>query len=284
MKKGRHPSHRGRPNTKGTEMDSNAAAPPDNPTHRLRRKSIFAVRRCPRPRRWTDVEGEPLGRCTLCGGYSTAWVAGEKVIEFCRACAESALVDLIEVATGESSIAGTKKRTKGSYFDEADAIDSRRVTMKPDPVRHYHVPRWLRKHIKNAAEEGKIMTPSMPETSCDFLMDVAHEIARRIHPDWTFGNRWIDHWGSAQKGTVFVSEPYAITSHITTAMKFADVLDLDFHLSSNSWWNPGQTLRFEFREHGHPDTYSRYVRGPKKKFPTPKAVSKRIELQHHTSN
>ena len=64
-------------------------------------------------------------------------------------------------------------------------------------------------------------------------------------------SRWLDHFGTSKRGDrkTFVSEPYGISlSAMKSIELFAEKCGLEWNISSNSWWNPGETIRIEFWE------------------------------------
>jgi hypothetical protein len=66
---------------------------------------------------------------------------------------------------------------------------------------------------------------------------------------------WLDHWGRCRKGSaaccyaigdILVAEPYNFYSATAKSLDiFCKKLDLEWHVSSNSWWYPGSTVRIE---------------------------------------
>ena len=106
------------------------------------------------------------------------------------------------------------------------------------PVRHEHVPDWLRRRcLKVAGTQHGITTGS-------FVLE--HAI-RHISDDLIPGS-WLDHWGSTRlrNGSVaFVSEPYGLSAtDFRELARFADTLDLEVSISAASEWNPsGGTIR-----------------------------------------
>jgi hypothetical protein len=109
-------------------------------------------------------------------------------------------------------------------------VEARRRLLQPSEVEH-RIPDWFRKRLIRAygCERGL-------RSGADVL-----EHARRAN-GWT----WLDHRGStAWRGqTAFVSEPYNLSA--TELRQIADMCsrcDLHYRVTSNSWWNPGETIR-----------------------------------------
>ena len=114
-----------------------------------------------------------------------------------------------------------------------------RKLLKPTEVRLHHVPNWFRRRLL------KVFGCSHGYTGGWFVLDHA----RKQH----FGDnaRWLDHWGSTKyrSGTAFVSEPYQVSPETVALLdSFAKRIGVDWHLSANSWWYPGWTIRILFCE------------------------------------
>ena len=64
------------------------------------------------------------------------------------------------------------------------------------------------------------------------------------------GYDWLDHWGVTNYygERCFVSEPYNLRSNsLAEAEQFAQEIDCELVVLSNSWWFPGATIRLLFR-------------------------------------
>lgn len=120
-------------------------------------------------------------------------------------------------------------------------IRQAREVLKPTPVRTSHVPTWLKKRLVLASREGKFdVNPAVGLLGSAVL----HTVTEDADDD-----RWLDHWGSTEDESVgmldcFVSEPYYF--HQGSVQAFADLLDLEWVMSPNSWHYPGHTFRLLF--------------------------------------
>lgn len=113
---------------------------------------------------------------------------------------------------------------------QQEFIEKMRALAKPSPVRLHHEPRWLLKRIHKSC--GRSMR----------VWEYAHSER--------FGF-FLDHWGTVDDGKVFVSEPYPTARMIAAADAFSESLGLQIYIRANSHWNPGSTIRLEFRVPPH---------------------------------
>jgi len=119
-----------------------------------------------------------------------------------------------------------------------EQIHLRREVMQPTEVRLHHVPDWLR-----LACLHRLPRPNVPGYRDASGWGVVNDCIRPAG--------WLDHWGSTRLGdrVCFVSEPYSVSAqNVRDIEELASLLDCDWWLSSNSWWNPGSTIRIAFAE------------------------------------
>ena len=127
--------------------------------------------------------------------------------------------------------ANGKKVTEGEKI-RRQILDLRKKTGAVE-VRHHHMPLWFMKaawpHVKHGT--------NWPEWSESVL------------------GLYLDHWGTCERGRVFVNEPYPSPDDHRKHAEVAERLGLELIVSPNSWWYPGWTNRFEFRKRtdGSPD-------------------------------
>ncbi len=111
------------------------------------------------------------------------------------------------------------------------AEDIRKQNETPE-TRLGHFPRWMKSAIRDYMQRERI---------------------RKNHSDYQllmypiFGII-LDHWGTCDKGKVFVNEPY--TDRQLQHKNLADVLKIELTIipQEKSYWYPTQTFRYEFRE------------------------------------
>ena len=122
-------------------------------------------------------------------------------------------------------------------------IDAARRVLQPSPVDLHRVPNWLRLKLL------KLVGSLKPDCGGHGLTDgwsVLQQLRKR------YRCLWLDHCGKTRldDGRVaFVSEPYGLTPEsLVEAEKLATTLDVDFWLTPNSWWYPGNTWRLVFAE------------------------------------
>lgn len=127
----------------------------------------------------------------------------------------------------------TRPKTSQQAAYEARADELRRL-MNPSPVRLHHEPRWLKSMIRDAMRGKNTRIPS-----CASVWDMCIRLGINPH--------FLDHWGSAEKGTVFISEPYLSHYMIHSAAAFASAVGLQLDVSAVSEWNPPRTIRLTFR-------------------------------------
>lgn len=125
---------------------------------------------------------------------------------------------------------------KQADFRRDPVIDELRKTYKPTPVRQHHLPKWFKTKLAN------------------WLKAEGYRPGREPLYVFSYVTEWsLDHWGSSENGQVFVSEPYrSPTTEGAAAMlaknkHIAEILDCDFSELANSYWFPGRTTRYEFR-------------------------------------
>ena len=88
-------------------------------------------------------------------------------------------------------------------------------------VRGNHIPKWLNDACRKAhGRTFKTMT---------------------IHKT----PRWLDHWGSMEKGARFIVEPYSLPVHVMKDLiAFLDAMDVDWRITGEALWHP-MALRIE---------------------------------------
>lgn len=116
-----------------------------------------------------------------------------------------------------------------------------RELMQPSVVLLHHIPKWLIRKLQQARREGRFscQCASMAQSLLDGAVAAAHKNSDTC-------NELLDHWGSTDKGTTFVTEPYHL--NLVAAAEFARIVNLDWCYSANSYWFPGSTFRISFFE------------------------------------
>lgn len=134
-------------------------------------------------------------------------------------------------------------------------LDARKV-LEPGEVKLHVIPIWLSKRI-TAYRRLNCLAPTSSRVWA--LQDAILEIARAagLEPDF----RWLDHWGVSDSGPYscchgknkcFVAEPYGFSTRTALWLDaIADALDLTWHISSNTYWFPGSTIRIILHEKKH---------------------------------
>ncbi len=123
------------------------------------------------------------------------------------------------------------KKSISQEQEDVDRENEARRLLQPSEVNLRHIPNWFRKRL-------------MKVYGCEHGLRAGLDVlghARRVN-DWT----WLDHRGSTtwRGQTAFVSEPYNLTAG--ELQQIADMCErcgLHYHVSANSWWNPGRTIR-----------------------------------------
>lgn len=118
-----------------------------------------------------------------------------------------------------------------------ERIEAARELLKPSPVDLHKVPNWLRRRMLAAfgCHYGNTSGSA-----------VLHHAMRQLAED-----HWLDHWGATTWGNhpAFVAEPYQLwTRDLQSIEQFADRCGIAWHVTPNSWWYPGWTLRVLFYE------------------------------------
>lgn len=120
--------------------------------------------------------------------------------------------------------------------EQTRRIEQARRLLQPTPVQLHRVPNWLRRRLLAAIGCGGGGTSGY---------------AVLAHAERLMGWRWLDHWGaSTYRGQpCFVSEPYHVSADDMAAVaELCRRCNLDSHLSANSWWYPGETIRIAIYE------------------------------------
>jgi len=121
-----------------------------------------------------------------------------------------------------------------------------RQLLRAGAVDLHEVPSWLTQRIR-AYRKAKGLEPVPSGLFQHSLLGIADG-------DFT----WLDHWGESKKGPYtccqtapnFVSEPYSFSSKDARSLDaFCNALGgLEWHVSSDTWWNPGRTVRITIHE------------------------------------
>ncbi len=151
-------------------------------------------------------------------------------------CSMCSTCDVSRVAVVESvapSSPLTPAENRAAAVRQAKLIADARRLLRPSPVRIHHIPNWFRLALLKAY-------------GCDRGDTSAHSVLR--HAEHASGQwwHWLDHWGSTtyHGRPCFVSEPYHLSeADVAAIAELCRRCNLDFHLSSNSWWFPGSTVR-----------------------------------------
>ncbi len=125
--------------------------------------------------------------------------------------------------------------------------DARRL-LKPGEVRLHKMPTWLnRRLVAYRKTQGLDRLP--------LSMLLGHTVPSICGPH---SGGWVDHWGMSDGGPFaccgeapnLVSEPYGFGTETAKALdRFCEALGgLKWHVSSNSWWFPGSTVRIIVHE------------------------------------
>ena len=119
---------------------------------------------------------------------------------------------------------------------QQEIIDRARDLLQPSAVKTGRIPPWLRWKLRAAKREGRIDPAGESDT---WLLQAAVVAAGG-------GGLWMDHWGRTDWNfkDVFVTEPYHFEEE--PVRRFAELLDLDYRVSANSWHYPGSTFRILF--------------------------------------
>lgn len=141
--------------------------------------------------------------------------------------------------------------TKATECWEKYIRDARRLLKPPEVILHI-IPRWLSKRITAYRKKHNIYSASGCKQT-DF-QNVCCHILHQIGID-PYACTWLDHWGTSKGGPYgcckdcFVSEPYGFDftkAKIIEAL--CQALDLTWHVSSDTYWYPGRTVRITIHE------------------------------------
>ena len=135
---------------------------------------------------------------------------------------------------------GTRVNTQEKFIDDA------RRLLKPAEVKLHKIPTWLSVRLRayRRANELSQVPLSMLVQTIGLVSD----------------DRWLDHWGACVSGPFvcchkhkvlnFVSEPYDFGSETARSVdRFCERLgNMEWHVSSNTWWYPGSTVRITIHE------------------------------------
>jgi len=141
--------------------------------------------------------------------------------------------------------------------EEQKILDARRV-LEPQEVKQGVIPGWLSKRLRAYWKRRGLDSPGCCQAS---LHNAVYDIARQAGIDDNL-EALLDHWGTSKggpyvccnkAGRCFVSEPYGFGWTKARMLEaFCQALDLEWHASSNTWWNPGATIRITIHEKAKP--------------------------------
>ncbi len=136
-------------------------------------------------------------------------------------------------------------------------LDARKV-LQPGEVRLHLIPMWLSKRITAYRRKNHLQPARCKQWA---LQDTILEIARAASVSTYLTPRWLDHWGVSDsgpygcchgRGRCFVAEPYSFCTGTALWLDaIAEALDLTWHVSSNTYWFPGSTIRITLHEKQH---------------------------------
>lgn len=129
-------------------------------------------------------------------------------------------------------------------------IEEARILLDPGEVKPNEVPPWLSKRLTTYRQQhGKVIDYSPDRASTHMLQE---DTLRQLF------STGLDHYGTSDRGPFkcchqglnFVSEPYEFTTKTAQCLDaFCAALGgLKWHVSSDTWWNPGHTLRITIHE------------------------------------
>ena len=122
----------------------------------------------------------------------------------------------------------------GGYKDFQKWVAEIRKLIRPTHVKRGHIPRWVTQRLAAAVRKA----------GQRYYKGELHVALRKI--GFTSGGNFLDHWGSVDRGTFFVSEPYPYYGILQDAVKFAELLDCAVTVDARSEYNPPGTIRLEF--------------------------------------
>lgn len=138
----------------------------------------------------------------------------------------------------------TATKNKRPSASQATIIRRARQILQPTEVSTGTIPAWLVKRLQAANRAGRIDNPRGLHPNVQ--TDVTFLLPDAVGPD----AQWLDHWGTAACPVcddAFVAEPYEFYEEtIESAQRFAELLDLSWLYSPNSWHYPGHTFRLLF--------------------------------------
>ncbi len=135
-----------------------------------------------------------------------------------------------------------------------ERITRARKILKPNEVKLGEIPGWLSKRVRAYLKRRDI-----PVSPCKLyaLHEAFHDIVCEAGIDDRF-EQLFDHWGTSkggpyvccnEAGRCFVTEPYGFGwTKARMAEAFCSTLGLTWHVSSNTWWNPGATVCISIHE------------------------------------
>lgn len=131
------------------------------------------------------------------------------------------------------------KQRQQESLDAQKAVEKRiaeyRKLMKPTHVKLHHIPRWM----------VRLLAAAVRKAGRRYYRGDMH---MAIHAMGFECVRFMDHWGSIERGTIFVSEPYPYVGMCGDVERFAELIGCEVIIGAVSEWNPPYTIRLEFRE------------------------------------
>ena len=159
---------------------------------------------------------------------------------------------LLEAKTAEA-VTEAKHLFASLEPNTKDFIQVARELLKPEPVKLSAFPMWLTKRSRAYLKKNGVETRWHSGSSLFNL--VLQEVSKSLGLDYPTG--MIDHDGTCIDGpykccqgqTCFVSEPYGFGLEWAQICDgAAKALDICWHVSANSFWNPPATIRLMFHE------------------------------------
>jgi len=126
-----------------------------------------------------------------------------------------------------------------------DRIDRARVLLNPPKVKLHKMPDWFTKRLRSFAKANGLKQPYDYVQTQDLLIPICGSTS------------WLDHWGTTELGPFvccrhepnFVAEPYSFSEReAKSLMRLSESLNVEWHVTSDTWWNPGNTVRITIHE------------------------------------
>jgi hypothetical protein len=133
-------------------------------------------------------------------------------------------------------------------------INAARKLLEPQPVDTGAFPSWLSERCRDYLKRHDLHYRGLTGISA------FDAVVRAVAEDDQINGHgcWLDHYGVSlggpwacchKAGECFVSEPYGFSFRAAQICEaVANALDLQWHVSSNTWHFPGRTVRITFHE------------------------------------